>query len=250
MIRIDKIATWPVKGLGPLFLERVSLEKGEALPSDRAYAIARGAAMERGGDVADLGWRDCIQLKNCPKLAALETEFDLDEQVLTLKRQGRQVARGNLSQPIGRTLIEQFLTAYLGDDLQSPPRIVTAPGTTFSDAKQPLLSIINLETLRDIERVARAPVDHRRMRGNLYIDGPDAWAEFDWIGQEFSIGAARLRIVARIDRCAATNVDPDTGERDMQIPKVLQSGFGHMDCGVFAEVIEGGEIAEGDEFAN
>ena len=48
-------------------------------------------------------------------------------------------------------------------------------------------------------------------------------------------------------RCAATNVDPDTGARDLTIPETLLRSFGHADCGVYAEVIEGGEIKVGNE---
>ncbi len=66
------------------------------------------------------------------------------------------------------------------------------------------------------------------------------------IGQEVTAGSAKLKVVARIDRCAATHVNPDNGERDLQLTRFLQGGFGHMDCGVFAEVIEGGEVKPDD----
>jgi len=236
-----------MKGLNEVSLERTNLVAGEPLRLDRAYGIARGSAISSGRDPSEFGWKNFIQLKNCPRLATLTSEFDLDEQVLTLKRQGRQVAKGNLWQPIGRTLIEQFLNAYLKEELKSPPKIIGGTGDTFTDARQPLLSIINLETLRDIERAARAEIDPRRMRGNLYVESLPAWSEFDMIGQTVSAGGAKLEIVARIDRCAATHVNPDTGESDLQLTRFLQGGFGHMDCGVFAKVVEGGEIRVGDD---
>jgi uncharacterized protein len=47
-------------------------------------------------------------------------------------------------------------------------------------------------------------------------------------------------------RCAATNVDPVTGIRDLEIPKTLMQSFGHADCGVYGEVVQAGEIAVGD----
>jgi uncharacterized protein YcbX len=47
-------------------------------------------------------------------------------------------------------------------------------------------------------------------------------------------------------RCAATNVDPDTGIRDLTIPDTLMKSFGHADCGVYGEVVEAGTIAVGD----
>lgn len=247
MTNIARLCTWPVKALNQIDLESVALDTGGCFPLDRAYAIARGSAVSSGRDLSEFGWKDFIQLKNCPRLATLTSEFDLEEQVLTLKRQGRQVARGNLSQPIGRTLIEQFLTAYLKDELQTPPKIVGGDGATYSDARAPEVSIINMETLRDIERVARKPIEPLRLRGNIYVEGLPAWAEFDWIGKTVKAGGATLDVTMRIDRCAATDVNPETGERDLQVTRYLQGGFGHIDCGVFATVAEGGTLKIGDE---
>jgi uncharacterized protein YcbX len=61
-----------------------------------------------------------------------------------------------------------------------------------------------------------------------------------------AIGSTRLKVVKRIVRCAATNVDPDTAARDLTIPKTLLQTYGHADCGVYAEVITGGTISAGD----
>jgi len=91
-----------------------------------------------------------------------------------------------------------------------------------------------------------APVDPLRFRGNVYIRGWPAWHEFDLLGKEITLGSARLKVVRRIKRCAATDVEPDTGIRDLNIPQTLMQAFGHADCGIYTEVIEGGEIALGD----
>ena len=53
-------------------------------------------------------------------------------------------------------------------------------------------------------------------------------------------------VIDEIVRCAATNVDPVTAERDMEIPKTLMRHFDHNFCGIYAEVIAGGQIAPGD----
>jgi len=53
-------------------------------------------------------------------------------------------------------------------------------------------------------------------------------------------------VTKRIVRCAATNVDPETGIRDLAIPATLIRTFDHADCGVYAQVIAGGDIAAGD----
>ena len=51
--------------------------------------------------------------------------------------------------------------------------------------------------------------------------GWPAWHEFDLLDQTLAIGDARLKVVKRITRCAAVNVDPDTAARDLGIPQAL-----------------------------
>ncbi len=49
----------------------------------------------------------------------------------------------------------------------------------------------------------------------------------------------------RIDRCAATNVNPQTAERDLTLPRDLLESYGHADCGVYLRVINGGQLGPG-----
>jgi uncharacterized protein YcbX len=143
--------------------------------------------------------------------------------------------------------------------LRGPPKILAGedghtfsnmkPPHSFSDVSQKVVSIINLASVAAVEDAAGAPVDPLRFRCNLYVSGWPAWREFELLGREIAIGAARLKVVRRIKRCAATNVEPETGIRDLNIPQTLMRTFGHSDCGVYAEVVEGGEIAVGDGIA-
>jgi uncharacterized protein YcbX len=129
--------------------------------------------------------------------------------------------------------------------------LLHAPGFSFSDVARKVVSIINLASVAAVEDVIGAPVHPLRFRGNIYVSGWAAWREFDFVGQEITVGKrVRLRVIKRIMRCAATNVDPDTGMRDLSIPDALMRCFGHADCGVYAEVVEPGEIAVGDELTN
>jgi uncharacterized protein len=76
--------------------------------------------------------------------------------------------------------------------------------------------------------------------------GRPAWSEHDWIDSEITLGTARLRVISPITRCAATQVNPVTAKRDLDIVVALGRAFGHINMGVYAEVVTGGEIAEGD----
>jgi uncharacterized protein YcbX len=100
-----------------------------------------------------------------------------------------------------------------------------------------------------IEDVVGTGVDPLRFRGNIHVTGWPAWHEFDLLDQEIAIGPVRAKVVKRIVRCAATNVDPATGIRDLEIPKTLMQRFDHMDCGVYAEILSQGEVSIGDEIA-
>ncbi len=158
----------------------------------------------------------------------------------------RHPLKGLNAEPLGRTLIEQIFAGFLGAAVRGAPQLLEAPGHMFSDVPEKCLSLINLASVTDLERVVGAAVDPSRFRANIYFEGAPAWSEFDWVGKEIEIGPARLRVTARIDRCAATDVNPQTALRDMNVVKALQRGFGHIDMGVYAEVIGGGEIATGD----
>ncbi len=106
--------------------------------------------------------------------------------------------------------------------------------------------IVNLASVRELERAAGNPVNPLRFRPNIVIDGAVPWEEFSWIHNEIAVGGAKLAVLERTSRCAATNVDPDTGKRDMAIPAVLQRTWGHTDFGVYARVSNDGAIAIGD----
>jgi uncharacterized protein YcbX len=90
------------------------------------------------------------------------------------------------------------------------------------------------------------PVNPLRFRANVYVRGWPAWHEASLLDETLTIGRARLKVVKRITRCAAVNVDPELAIRDMEIPNTLMRRLGHNECGIYAEVIEGGEIAIGD----
>ena len=121
------------------------------------------------------------------------------------------------------------------------------PGTASPIRREQYLSLINLATVRDLERVIGAPVDPMRFRGNLYVEGLDPWVELDWHGDEIAMpSGASFRCEGPIDRCAATNVDPATGQRDMAIPRTLMASYGHDNLGVFLQVTAGGRIRVGD----
>lgn len=240
------IYRYPVKGLTPERLPRVSLASGATLPADRMYAIENGPS---GFDPAAPSYQPktkFLMLMRDERLAALDARFDDLSHVLRVRHNGATI-EGDLRTAQGRAEIEGFFASYCADELRGPPKVLSAPSHSFSDVARKVVSIINLSSVAALEGVIGAPVDPLRFRGNFYVSGWPAWQELDLVGREIAIGDARLKVMKRIVRCAATNVDPVTAARDMNIPKTLMQTYGHADCGIYAEVTTGGEIAAGDK---
>jgi hypothetical protein len=243
---IDAIYRYPVKGLSPERIERVHLAVRETLPGDRAYAIENGPT---GFDPAAPKYQpksQYLELMRNERLALLRTRFEEANHTLVIDYNGGEAARGDLQRPEGRAAIERFFADFCADELRGPPKVLYAPGFSFSDVAKKVVSIINLASVAAVENAVGAPVDPLRFRGNVYVSGWPAWREFDLLGQEIALGGARLKVVKRIVRCAATNVDPVTAARDLAIPQTLLQRFGHADCGVYAEVVGAGDVANGD----
>jgi uncharacterized protein YcbX len=243
---ITGIYRYPVKGLSPEPLARVALSAGQTLPADRRYAIENGPSGFDPAEPQHLPKTRFLMLMRDERLAALHSAYDDASHILTIARNGTEAARGDLETAQGRAAIERFFAANFASELKGPPKILSGNGYSFSDVAKKVVSIINLGSLQAIEDMVGRPVHPLRFRANLYVRGWPAWREFELLGQTLAIGGARLKVVKRIVRCAAINVDPDTAARDLNLQQSLMQRFGHADCGVYAEVVAGGEVAAGD----
>jgi uncharacterized protein len=247
--QITSLYRYPVKGLTPEPLAEVALDIGQTFPADRRYAIENGPS---GFDPQAPAWlpkSQFLMLMRNERLAGLKTHFDDPTHRLTIRRDGAVAAQGDLETAEGRAAIEQFFTANFADDLKGPPKVLSSEGHSFSDVARKVVSIINLSSVAAVEGFVDWAVHPLRFRANLYVTGWPAWHEFDLLDRTLAIGDVRLKVVKRIKRCAAVNVDPDTALRDLEIPNTLQRRLGHADCGIYAEVMAPGTLRVGDEVA-
>jgi uncharacterized protein len=246
--KIHAIYRYPVKGLSPEPLARTTLSVQGTLPADRLYAIENGPSGFDPAAPRHQPKQRYLMLMRNERLAQLRTRFDDSSHTLAIEVQGREVARGDLRTPAGRAVIERFFAVFCADELRGAPKVLQAPGFSFSDVARKVVSIINLASVAAVANAVDRPVHPLRFRANVYVTGWPAWHDFDLVGREIALGAsARLKIIKPIVRCAATNVDPDTGMRDLSIPDTLLRSFGHADCGVYGEVVEAGDIVRGDD---
>ena len=245
-MRIDHLYRYPVKGLRAEALEDAAVEPGGCLPWDRAFALAQGDAPF---DPARPEWLQKSQfmclMKNA-RIAALRAAFEPASGTLVIRAPGGDAVAENALTPAGRERIGAFLTGFLDGEARPTPRFHHVPGHVFGDQREPVVSLLSLDSLAEYEARIGAKRDRMRFRANIYFSGAPPWAELDWIGREIQVGGARLRVTKPTTRCAATEVNPDTAERDADPVRELRETYGHINLGIHAQVLDPGTIATGD----
>ncbi|MGA7803672.1 aminotransferase class I/II-fold pyridoxal phosphate-dependent enzyme, partial [Bradyrhizobium sp.] len=248
MSSLKHIYRYPIKGLSAQPLSRVELQAKKPFPHDRIFALVRpGAPFDT--DKPKWGKKGLfVMLMLEEALARVKTVLDVDTLKLTVTQGNRELMTADLADEQDRAKVEE-LVWQLVPSLRSAPTLVRSRDGHFMDKPDEVISLINLATVRSLEAQWGIKIDPLRFRANLYIDGARPWEEFDWVGSDIRIGDALFRVDRRNGRCGATNVDPETGRRDLDIPGSLRATFGHKELGVYLTTREGGRISVGDSVA-
>ncbi|MFC4236610.1 MOSC domain-containing protein [Thalassospira xianhensis] len=250
-IELKAIKRYPVKGLSGIEMPAADITAHQMLKDDRRFIIATQSSVGQDGVHEWARKSNFLQLVNTPKLAELGIEYDDATTTLSILRNGRAICKGNLEDKMGRTVVEDFLKAFLKNDAAGTPKIYSVPNVSFGDMKEPYISVINLASVRDFgDRIVQKEIDPMRFRGNLLIDGLEPWAELKWEeGQIVQINSIDFRVIHPITRCKATSVNPGTAESDINVPLMLRKGLNHLYMGVYVEPVTSGQIQPGDKIA-
>ncbi len=250
MRTVARLNVTPVKGTRLLHPDRLRLRPA-GLPENRLFFIVDEVGeLFSGGDVGALmqvrsAWdagRDILALR-FPDGRDLEGSGSELGEALTTDFYGRRVPGRIVEGPFA-----EALSAFVGQ----PVRLVRCdrPGDAFD--VEPL-TLVSWASVRDLgEHGGRGDLDARRFRMNLELDGCEPFEEDTWGGRDVRVGGAVIRVGAQVPRCVVTTLDPATGAKDFatltQIarhrPRI--DGGGGLPFGMYAEVVEPGEIAVGD----
>jgi uncharacterized protein YcbX len=87
---------------------------------------------------------------------------------------------------------------------------------------------------------------------NLEVGGTGPYEEDTWSGDLVRVGAATIRVLEQVPRCAVTTLDPDTGAKDFQTLNLIArhrpriGPRAGLPFGMYAEVVQPGRISVGD----
>lgn len=150
-------------------------------------------------------------------------------------------------------VLEQGVTAQVAHDLVQFGS-ASPPGTFFDFAP---LHLVTTSTLRTLAALSpRGTVEPERYRANLVIDTEgEGFPEHAWVGRELAIGDAVLQVIASTPRCAVPTLEHGRLPRDPEALRVparhnripALPGRPPEPCvGVYATVVRGGPVREGD----
>lgn len=243
---VAEIWRHPIKSHGRELLMHVLLSEGKAMPWDRRWAVAHERSCF---DHERPSWQPCSEFKRVaqsPSLQAITVRCDMPYQKLTLshpKLPDLTIDPDNHDDALD--FIQWVMPISHGGRLL-PARLVRAPGKAMTDTGYPSVSLINLNSHREVSVRLGQKLSPQRWRGNLLLENLPAFAERDWVGKRVRVGLAELEIRETISRCAATQASTRTGERDADTLGALREILGEAEMGVYAVVTKTGDVRAGD----
>lgn len=250
---VEACYLYPVKGMTAQRAGSLRLAPGCSAEGDRAFVFAFADAEKRG----PLGWvskRQSVTLLNTPQLARIAAAFDDERGLLSLSADG-ETRSAAVDSPHEREALAAWFADVVralddnplaGHPEREPLELLGDGSSRFTDRGPTQISLAGNASLADLSARAGGEVDMRRFRLNLALDGVASWNEFNWIGRRLQIGDATVEVSARLQRCGAINADPEGGGRDMDLMRQILDHYQHLDFGVEANVIAGGDVRPGD----
>ncbi|HIW90500.1 MAG TPA: MOSC domain-containing protein, partial [Candidatus Corynebacterium avicola] len=236
----------PVKGFTPEPRDELIVQDDGRIQSDRvlAFRFADAATPEEKDGLDYWPKTKGLALVDFPSLARLRVSFD--GETLSFREDGELVVSAGLDPDGRRELCDRIAEWVLdGPDarrLGKPGRLpleLVGDGVTsrFQDRPRGFVSlhgaasVAALESAVNDKDAAAVPVDSRRFRSNVVVDGLPAWEELDWVanGTQIRVGEVPLTAQKTIVRCMAIAANPDTGDRDANLLKVLTKDLGQSE---------------------
>jgi hypothetical protein len=111
------------------------------------------------------------------------------------------------------------------------------------------VSLISLQTVRQVESELSMPIDKRRFRANIYFNFASergGFAEADFVGRRLRLGSkATMMVLERDPRCKMISLDPETGEHHPEVLRKVARAHGNF-AGVYCAVLVEGLLKKGD----
>lgn len=250
---VTALYRYPVKGFTPQPCESLTVQPDGRIAGDRVLAVRfADSATPEDKDGLDY-WPKAkgLCLQDFPTLARLRVDFDgrtltfrdrTDNDAVLVSAGLDQAGRREICDALADWILAGPDAKRLGRPGRLPLELVgDGESARFQDRPRGFVSLHSEESVRELEEANGAanrsangaaneevPLDDRRFRSNVVIDGVPARTELDWAvdNTDLTVGAVRFTAQKTIVRCMAVTANPDTGVRDANLLKALTKEVG------------------------
>ena len=258
-ISISSINYCPVKSISFQSIKSCEIRKNIGIVGDRIFAFSKGLDLnqaqlfekkleERRGK-----WNKILTLKNSPSLNKYNFLFDNDK--LTLTQNNNEILTINIDETGEHELLSNKILE-LESSLQKPIYLMKNKDIPFFDTSisnktilNHSISLINTKSVEDFQNKTNQEIETQRFRGNIFVDGVDAWEERNWIGKIIKINDISFKVEKNIPRCVAINLKPNTDDNSLNLLQSLKKTYNHFDMGVYLTALDDGPINIGDNIS-
>ncbi len=251
--RIISIHYCPVKTLSFQTIKSCNIKKNFGIRNDRIFAFSRGINLEQAKKYEknpnERKLNNFLTLKNSPVLN--KYNFIYEKSKLTLILKNKELISIDPDNQENFSLISEKILE-LETSLIKPIFFLKNSDfpfydTTSSNNVMNSISLININSIKDLEKKINKKLEIQRFRGNFYVDGIKAFEERNWINKVIKINNIPFKVQSHIPRCIAINLKPKTDDNSLNLLQSLKKNLNHFDMGIYLTALEDGIINEGDQ---
>ena len=255
-ISISSINYCPVKSISFQTIKSCEIRKNIGIVGDRIFAFSKGLDLnqaklfEKKLEDRRGKWNKILTLKNSPILNKYNFLFDKNK--LTLTQNNNEILTID-SNELGEYELLSNKISELEYSLQKPLFLMKNKNIPFFDTSisnktvlNHSISLINIKSIEDFKNKTNQEIETQRFRGNICVDGADAWEERSWIGKIIKIKNISFKVEKNIPRCVAINLKPNSDDSSLNLLQSLKKTYNHFDMGVYLTALDDGIINIGD----
>ncbi len=251
-VLISSIYFSPVKSLSFTNIKSCVIKKDLGIVNDRSFAFSRIIDSKKvfiiEKNPGERKLNNFLTLKNSPVLNKYNFEYKNNE--LILKLGDKELLSIIADDPEQKSILVNKILK-LENSLAKPIFLLQSNVAPFFDTSHSnkifnSISLINLNSIKDLEKKISQKIELQRFRGNFYIEGLEAWEERKWIGKIIKINNISFKVEKNIPRCTVISLKPKTDISDMDLLKVLKKSYDHFDMGVYLRSLDEGEVEAGN----
>ena len=255
-ILISSINYCPVKSVSFQNINNCVIKKNVGIVGDIIFAFSKGLDLnqvrlfEKNIEERRGKWNKILTLKNSPALN--KYNFTLNDNKLSIIQNNDKILTIDTNETNKYELISNKILE-LENSIQKPIFLMKNKNLPFFDTSisnktilNHSISLINMKSIEDFQNKNNQKIEFQRFRGNLYIEGIQAWEERNWIGKIVKINNISFRVEKNIPRCVAINLKPNTDDNSLNLLQSLKKNYNHFDMGIYLTALEDGKITVGD----